>query len=517
MNPNPGRLMNVLGVFLSTSRKLLAKAKKIFGRLPLNRIPEAILFIMLGFYVLVFTATIFSEFNNLWFGNFDLGIFDQGIWLLSQLKNPYLTTRGLNLFGDHATFIHIIIAPIYWFWNNVKALLFLHTLALGLGAVPLYKIAKEKLKNNWTPLIICFSYFMLPALHFSNLDQGYHSESFVVPLILWAHWFLMKKEFKKFYLSIFLALMCKEEIALTIFLYGIYAAYKYNRRAGVTVSLCAVVWMLFVLNLVFPFFNGSEGAFYTSRTFGSFGETTNDKISNALNPGFIYAKLNTAENQVYVRKLLEPVGYLVFLEPIAFICAANLWLNLLQDWPYAHQIQYHYVSPIIPIMYISLVEGISRFSKRRTLTGIILGILLISSIQGNYNFSPDESTLRNAERPVNEIMNFDKVSQDKQEVLKMLALIPGNASVSAIYNIVPQISHREKIYMFPNPFRVSYFGVEDRAVPPDNYTDYVFLDINQVGDEERFGTVDKITKSGNYTLIDKYEQYELWKRTPNNK
>ena len=511
MNPLLGRLSEAKRIYSSASDKLKQQTLRISSRLPLNSLPWFFLALMAGIYVLVFTATTFAQFNRFWYGNFDLGIFDQGIWLLSQLKSPYLTTRGLNLFGDHATFIHVLIAPIYWIWNSAKALLFVHTLALALGVVPLYLIAREKLQNKWTPLILCLSYLLLPALHFSNLDQGYHSESFVVPLLLGAHWFIMKKDLKKYFAAVFLALMCKEEISFTIFLYGLYVAYKYNRKAGIAASAMAAVWLLLVMNVVFPLFNGSDGAFYAGRTFGSYGNTMGEKISSFLNPVLVYSKLNTPENQVYVRKLLEPVGYMVILEPHLFICAANLWLNLLQDWPYAHQIQYHYVTPIIPIMYIAITEGMSRFSRRKTLTGIILGIILVSSIQGNYNFSPDESSLRNIQRPLKEVMNFGKIPQTNQKVLEMAAKIPPAASVSASYNLVPQITHREKIYMFPNPYKASYFGVEDRAIPPDNYTEYLFLDIGLVSEEDRNRALNPLMEGGEYSLVEKYEQYELWK------
>ena len=37
-------------------------------------------------------------------GKLALGIFDQGVWLLSRLKDPFVTIRGLPLFGDHASY-----------------------------------------------------------------------------------------------------------------------------------------------------------------------------------------------------------------------------------------------------------------------------------------------------------------------------------------------------------------------------------------------------------------------------
>ena len=82
--------------------------------------PAVLLVLMMAAYIAVFTAAVFSEYNMFWYGNYDLGIQDQGIWMLSQLKSPYMTARGMNLFGDHASYIHILIAPFYWLWARSR-------------------------------------------------------------------------------------------------------------------------------------------------------------------------------------------------------------------------------------------------------------------------------------------------------------------------------------------------------------------------------------------------------------
>ena len=67
---------------------------------------------------------------------FDLGIFDQGVWLLSRFKAPFVSIMGLNLFGDHASYILLALVPLYWLWPAAQALLIAQTLALCLGAIP---------------------------------------------------------------------------------------------------------------------------------------------------------------------------------------------------------------------------------------------------------------------------------------------------------------------------------------------------------------------------------------------
>ena len=44
---------------------------------------------------------------------YDFGLYDQGIWLLSRFKDPFVTLMGRNLFGDHTSFILILLVPLY--------------------------------------------------------------------------------------------------------------------------------------------------------------------------------------------------------------------------------------------------------------------------------------------------------------------------------------------------------------------------------------------------------------------
>jgi hypothetical protein len=61
--------------------------------------------VLLGEMITLFVGTFvwLTWLTHARFGTFgfDLGIFDQGVWLLSRLRDPVVTIRGLPLFGDH--------------------------------------------------------------------------------------------------------------------------------------------------------------------------------------------------------------------------------------------------------------------------------------------------------------------------------------------------------------------------------------------------------------------------------
>jgi predicted membrane protein DUF2079 len=85
---------------------------------------------------------------------FDLGIFDQGVWLLSRIRNPFVTIRGLPLFGDHASYILLLVAPLYWVRADPRLLLLLQIVCLAIPAVSVYLIGTRRLGSPLAGLAV---------------------------------------------------------------------------------------------------------------------------------------------------------------------------------------------------------------------------------------------------------------------------------------------------------------------------------------------------------------------------
>jgi hypothetical protein len=72
-----------------------------------RRLPVTDSRVLLGGMMVLFVGTFvwLAWLTHARFGTFgfDLGIFDQGVWLLSRFQDPFVTIRGLPLFGDHAS------------------------------------------------------------------------------------------------------------------------------------------------------------------------------------------------------------------------------------------------------------------------------------------------------------------------------------------------------------------------------------------------------------------------------
>ncbi len=56
----------------------------------------------------------------------------------------------------------------------------------------------------------------------------------------------------------------------------------------------------------------------------------------------------------------------------------------------------------------------------------------------------------------------------------MVHMVPAGAGVSATYNVVPHLSHRDQIYTWPNPWIRSYYGTS-ATEPPESPRDITYV------------------------------------------
>jgi len=435
---------------------------------------------------LFFIASIYN-YNHFWYGAFDFGIFNQGIWLLSQLKSPFITIRGLYLFGEHASFITILIVPLYKIFPSPYTLLFLETFALSIAAFPLYLISKKLLKSPKYALAISIMYLLYPAVHFIDLES-FHPINFAVPFLFSAFYFLFEKKWGFYFVSLFLAIICNELIAVAILFLGIYVFLKHNKKIGIITIVLSILYGLFVMNIIFPFFNEGKNIFYEGRWFGSYGKTPLDKISSLFNIKFMSSKIFTEKNAKYIFDIFSPVSFISFLSPEVILFAGPLYVTILTDWPYAHSIHYHYVAPIIPFVFISLIfslKKIKRFNKRYVKYVIL--ILLFSSFLGSYYLGPKEKFIY-------KFSNLNNFNEWENKSYELIASIPDNAKVSATYNFVTHLSQREKIFMFPNPYKSSYYGFSGYEVSEENDMDFILIDKRLIDKKDIIEVVDNLKK-----------------------
>jgi uncharacterized membrane protein len=150
---------------------------------------------------------------------FDLGIFDQAVWLLSRFQDPFVTIRGLPLFGDHASYILLLVAPLYWLWADPRLLLLLQVVCLAVPAVSVYLIGARRLGSPLAGLAMAASYLAFPALQWAAIWH-FHPETLAAGFLGLAALAADRQRWRQMAIWLALALLCKEDVGLVVAGFG---------------------------------------------------------------------------------------------------------------------------------------------------------------------------------------------------------------------------------------------------------------------------------------------------------
>ena len=379
----------------------------------------------------------------------DMGNLNQAIWNTANGNWFHLTNEPgtLNRLSLHVEPILILVAWLYWLHRGPETLLVLQAIIVALGALPLFALARFKLKNEWLALIFAFAFLLNPSIQAANWLE-FHPITLAPTLLMAAFFFLVADRPGWFAFFAILAASCKEEIALLVFMIGLYAFLVLRRRKlGLITMALSLFWALFAVLVIQNIF--AEGNIHWSR-YSYLGETPLQKVITLLTrPGIVFAQLQAAHALQYLQWLLLPVGFTALLAPeILLLALPSLAINLLADFAPMHEVNtLIYAVPIVPFVLIAAVFGIQRtavYASRHLairnpqylLSGTLLGCALV--VQYQYGYLPGSGNYH----------HFTVTEHDRRAAA-IIAQIPPDAKVSAQDRLNPHVSGRKILYIFP--------------------------------------------------------------------
>ncbi len=400
----------------------------------------------------------------------DLAIFEQGLSRLSGLEVPFVTVRGMNLFGEHASFVHLLLAPLDALLGPALGphlLLLVQTVALALSGVLLFGVARRHLPAREARLVLA-AYLLSPALQYTWLEY-YEPLALAVPCLVGAFAAVREERSRAALLWSGLALLTMENIALTVALLGAFAALRGQRRLGALLVVGSGLYVLVVMGVVFPWLHPG-GYVYGYRLYGDFAADLPGALAHLARPDHLLERLATRANAAYLIGLLLPAGFLPLLAPGILLLAAQLPLNLVSSWPYAHEIRYHYVAPVVPFVYLAAVAALARRPAGGHGRRIGLGALVAGTLAGQLLFASPWLLPRGA----GWWRGLARDAAERAEVGALLSVIPAEASVSAQYRFLPHLARRARLFMFPD-------------LGTGGLPQFVVLDLAVAGDREAEG------------------------------
>jgi uncharacterized membrane protein len=461
---------------------------------------ELVLALALVVWVVTFAVLVVRRHERFWSVDFDMGIYDQAIWLLARGQS-FITVRGLPVFGHHATFGLFLFAPASWLGAGPSFLNVVQVTVLALGAVPLYLLGRARALGPWAAAAIAGAFLLHPALQFLGWEL-FHPEAIAITPLLCAYLCAVRRSWGWFAVWAVLAVSFKEDLALAVLVLGLVIAFRPHRqpgdrRAGLLTAALAALWFVAVTQLLIPTVAGHP-AHYEALYSGVGGSPSGVIETAVTDPGEITSRVLSSDSGDFAWRLLAPFGLTALLSPgVLAVGLPQFGADVLSDTSWTREISYHYAALPLAAVAIAAVEGaaflVRRFGRAaRWLvpTGVLACAFAATLAWG---LSPIGSEYRGHWWPPESDPRLDT----KRAAVDA---VPDDASVSAVYTFVPHLSGREQIYSFPNPWRPSNWGFEDRDTRDPRTVDWLVVDRVALGDEDQM-LLDQILASGSWDVL----------------
>ncbi len=457
----------------------------------------------IGIWIVVFGVLVWRRHALYATIDFDLGIHDQSIWLLSR-GHWFTTVRGLPIFGHHATFGYFLLVPFYWLGAGPQFIDLFQIIVLALGAIPIFLLARDRLVSSWAALVPAVVWLLQPSLQFFAWET-FHPEVIAIVPVLCAYLAAERNRIGWYWIFVFLAIVWKEDLALLFIGLGLLYLLRRRWRLGAATIAVGAVWFAAFAMVMVPQLAGGRTVY--GPLYGTLGDSPSDVAHTAVtDPGAVVSRLKENGAGSYATQLMAPMAFTPLAAPgLLLLGAPQAAVNLLSTANFTWDIRYHYAALPLVALALGMVEGIAAidrwFRRRSTIRWIVLGATLAMALFATraWGPSPVSVTYDDGYWPENRYA----FGTDAKEAA--VAAIPAGAAVSADYNLVPHLSHRELVYTFPNPWVSSNYGVDSRSQHADP-ADVEWLAVNTyLLDVDSQALLDQLFSRGEFVL-DSFEE-----------
>ena len=409
---------------------------------------RALLWTAVGAYAAGFSALTILRHRAFSTGRFDLGNMVQAVWSTAHGHPLQITgLRGdqISRLGAHFDPILAAFAPLWLAWPSPDMLLVAQAVAVALGALPVFWLARKHLGSDRVALGFALAYLIYPPTQWLTLNE-FHPVALACPLLLYAIWFLDEGRVVPFAACAIVAATTKEEIALVVAGLGIWYALAHGRRwTGAAVAAAGVAAALVAIEVVIPHFNRAGTSSFFTR-YSEVGSTPGGIVHTALtDPWKIVTTAATGRGLGYLAQLVLPLALLVVLAPLALIAAVpELAVNLLSAATTQTSIRFHYTAGLIPVLIAAAVFGAKRLPPRIPVATIVV----VTALAANYLLGP-APLWRYFPGGEQQQARAADVSEHDRIAARALRLIPPHAVVSATNSLGAHLSARRRVLSFP--------------------------------------------------------------------
>ncbi len=423
--------------------------------------------VLIGILLFIFWfGNLAVSFHNVWYTKgYDLGNADQALWNTAHGR-PFQFTNWLgkddwfkvpSRLAMHVEPIYLLLAPLYWLWDDVRALLVLQVVIVSLGALPAYRMSRRVLASEIAGVVFAAVYLLNVGIHWLVI-KDFHAVSLAAPFLLAAFDFLEERRNAPFLIFAILAMMTKENVPLAVAGMGMWAWWvQKRRRFGLAVISFSMLWFVLAIFTVIPMFNKGGSSPYLKY----YKDLPTTEIFWVVGERFFG---RTAWQ--YYFDYLRNVAFLPLLSPLAMIPALpDLAINLLSDNPTMRQFERQYVAVLVPISIAAAILGLAKLwhwldiratTRSRYLRGVTLLILFGCALipTRELRVTPFWGDYWKVE-----------VTEHKSKLGFFADLIPAEGSLCTPNNLNPHFTHRQKIHILPYTLDCDYLLLDVLSAP----------------------------------------------------
>ncbi|MGW0464076.1 DUF2079 domain-containing protein [Streptomyces sp. NPDC003027] len=369
---------------------------------------------------------------------YDLGIFEQVVSAYAELRAPVVPLRGegFNLLGDHFHPLLAVLAPLYRLWPSPLCLLVAQAALLALAVVPLARWAARAVGRRAAHVVAAgygLSWGIASAAAFD-----FHEVALAVPLLAFSLEALGRRRWGPAVAWAAPLLLVKEDLGLTLAAVGVYIALKGPRRLGVATAVAGLLGSVVEITLLLPAFNPGGGYAH--------GGNLSDGHGSLLST-LAHAPLDALRPDIKAMTLVlvfAPSALLALRSPLSLIAVPTLAWRMFSENGFHWGTAFHYSAVLMPVVFAGLIDALTVWRRgdhplaARHIRASLATVLAVTAVM-----IPSFPLAQLAQRAT------WRTTPHIEAARTLLARIPDGATVAASNRLVPQLTARCTVVVFP--------------------------------------------------------------------
>ena len=306
-------------------------------------------------YMIIWNYAGFQRFDNFMAPVFDMGVQDQVIWNTAQGRWYASSIEVDNYMGDHFKPLVALLAPLYWITPSVYWLVAYQTVILALGAIPVYRLARDKLQGRFYGWLFALLYLLYPAVGYIN-RADLHLEASVVCFLLAAIYAAGRHQWRWMSLWLLLTILSKEDMGITVAAFGLWLAWQGERRRGLAWAASGIAASVIILFWVIPTIRNEPPD--TLSRYEWLGDSPGAMVRTLLTrPDLVLPRLLSLDALRYMAALTGPLALLPCGSTLMLPALPAIVYHQLSEEPTQRLIYFQYTAPIVPFMVASAITA----------------------------------------------------------------------------------------------------------------------------------------------------------------